>query len=60
MPKIFREDTMSHSKYLEGTAWMKGEKTQWSPKAKLILAFVLGLLVLSPAILGIYWELLLP
>ena len=51
---------MSHSKYLEGAALMKREKTTWSPKAKLILAFVLGFLVLSPAILGIYWEMLLP
>jgi hypothetical protein len=51
---------MSHSKYLEGAAWMKREKTKWSPTAQLILAFVLGLLALSPAILGIHWELLLP
>lgn len=51
---------MSHSKYLEDAAWVKKEKTQWSPKAKLILAFIIGFLVLSPAILGIYWELLLP
>jgi hypothetical protein len=51
---------MSHSNYLEGAVWEKGERTGWSPKAKLVLAFVLGLLLLSPAILGIYWELLLP
>jgi hypothetical protein len=51
---------MSHSKSLEGAAWMKGEKTEWSPTVKLILAFILGLLALSPAILGIYWEWLLP
>lgn len=51
---------MAHSKYLEGAEWVKKEKTQWSPTVKLILAFVLGFLVLSPAILGIYWELLLP
>ena len=51
---------MSRSEYLETTAWVKGEKKQWSPSVKLILAFILGLLVLSPAILGIYWELLLP
>ena len=50
---------MSHSEYFEG-AWVKGEKKQWSPSVKLILAFILGLLVLSPAILGIHWELLLP
>ena len=51
---------MSCSKYLETTACVKGEKKQWSPRVKLILAFILGLLVLSPAILGIYWQLLLP
>ena len=51
---------MSRSEYLETTAWVKGEKKQWSPTAKMILAFVLGLLALSPAILGIHWQLLLP
>ena len=51
---------MSRSEYLETTAWVKGEKKQWSPTVKIILAFILGLLALSPAILGIYWELLLP
>jgi hypothetical protein len=51
---------MDHSKSLQGTAWMKREKTEWTPKAKLILAFALGFLALSPAILGIYWEWLLP
>jgi hypothetical protein len=51
---------MSRSEYLESPAWVKGEKKQWSPTVKMILAFILGLLALSPAILGIYWELLLP
>jgi len=51
---------MSYSKYVEGATWVKREKTEWSPKSKLILAFVLGFLALSPAILGIYWEWLLP
>lgn len=50
---------MSYSKYFETTAWMKREKTEWSSTVKLILAFVLAVLALSPAILGIYWELLL-
>jgi hypothetical protein len=49
-----------HSEYLENMAWVKGERKRWSPRVKLILAFIIGLLVLSPAILGIYWELLLP
>jgi len=51
---------MSGNEYLEGTAWVQGEQTEWSPTVKLILAFILGLLALSPAILGIYWEMLLP
>ena len=50
---------MSRSEYLDGTAWVPGEQTVWSPTVKLILAFILGLLALSPAILGIYWEMLL-
>ena len=50
---------MSISKYFEGTAWVKGEKTGWSPTVKMIMAFVLVFLALSPAILGIYWELFL-
>jgi hypothetical protein len=51
---------MSHSKYLETTAWVQGEKKHWSPTVKLILAFILGLLALSPAILGLHWQHLLP
>lgn len=51
---------MERSEYVEVTAWVKGEQQGWSPRVKLILAFVLGFLALSPAILGIYWELLLP
>ena len=50
---------MSRSEYLEGTAWVQGEQTEWSPTVKLILAFILGFLALSPAILGIHWEMLL-
>jgi hypothetical protein len=51
---------MSRNQYLEGAFLVKGEKTDWSPTAKLILAFIISLLLLSPAILGIYWEKLLP
>ena len=51
---------MTRSEYLETTAWVKGEKKHWSPTVKIILAFILGLLALSPAILGIYWQQLLP
>ena len=58
--EICREDSMSHSEYLESAAWVKGEKKQWSPTVKMVLAFIIGLVVLSPALLGIYWQLLLP
>ena len=51
---------MSTREYVEGIAWVKKEKQGWSPRVKLILAFVIGFLALSPAILGIYWEMLLP
>ena len=51
---------MNRSEYLGTTAWVKGEKKQWSPTVKLIVAFILGLLALSPAILGLYWQYLLP
>ncbi len=50
---------MSRSEYLESTAWMQGEQTEWSPTGKLILAFILGLLALSPATLGLHWETIL-
>ncbi len=48
----------THSDYLEAKGWVKREKKEWFPKLRLILAFIIGLLLLSPAILGIYWELL--
>lgn len=51
---------MSRGHYLQGTAWVERERMQWFPSFKLILAFVLGVLLLSPAILGLYWEMLLP
>jgi hypothetical protein len=51
---------MNWAEYLEGMPLVKGEKKQLSPLVKLVLAFVIGLLALSPAILGLYWELLLP
>jgi hypothetical protein len=51
---------MSHGEHLATTAWVKGEKKHWSPTVKILIAFILGLLALSPAILGIHWELLLP
>ncbi len=51
---------MDRTGYMEGTVCVEREKKPWSPTVKLILAFIIGLLALSPAILGIYWELLLP
>ena len=50
---------MPHIESIEQSAWVKGERTEWSPTFKMILGFILSLLVLSPAILGVYWELLL-
>ena len=50
---------MSTSEYVGGIVWVQEEKQGWSPRVKLILAFVIGLLALSPAILGIHWEMLL-
>jgi hypothetical protein len=51
---------MSHIDYLDAPSMMKGERTPWSPTAQLVVAFLIGILLLSPAILGLYWELLLP
>jgi len=51
---------MYRNKYFEGAAWVEGEKKPWSPTLKIILAFIITLMALTPAILGIYWELLLP
>ena len=51
---------MSRSESLETTAWVKGEKKHWSPTVKIILAFIIAVVALSPAILGIYWQHLLP
>jgi hypothetical protein len=57
--KILQEDTMSLSEYVAGNVWVQEKRQGWPPRAKLILAFILGFLLLSPAILGIYWEMLL-
>jgi hypothetical protein len=51
---------MNRTEYLETSAWVKGEKKQWSPTVKMILAFVLGLLALSPALLGLHWQHVMP
>lgn len=52
---------MSRIEYLERAAMViAGERTEWSPTVKLILAAIIALLAMSPAILGLYWEMLLP
>jgi hypothetical protein len=51
---------MDRTDYFETPVLAKGEKTPWSPLAKLMLAFIIGTAILSPAILGIYWHILLP
>ncbi len=51
---------MERSEYLKGAAWVRREPTKWPPTVKLLLAFIIGFLLLSPAILGIYWEMILP
>lgn len=51
---------MSRIEYVESPVWVKGEQREWSPTAKIILGVILSLLVLSPAILGVHWEMLLP
>ena len=51
---------MSTNEQVEGMVWVRKERRGWPPSLKLILAFVIGLLALSPAILGLHWEKLLP
>jgi hypothetical protein len=51
---------MNNPELTAGKVWVKRKREEWPPALKLILAFIVGLVALSPAILGIYWELLLP
>ena len=51
---------MSRNVVLQGAPMVQGEQTEWTPRVKMLLAFIIGLLLLSPDILGIYWEGLLP
>ena len=51
---------MSSTGYLEASPWVKEQQTEWWPTLKVVLAFIVGLLLLSPAVLGLYWEHLLP
>jgi len=60
VPGFCKEDAMSINEQVDRIVWVQEEKQGLPPSIKLLLAFVIGLAVLSPAILGIYWELLLP
>jgi hypothetical protein len=51
---------MSVREHVEGIIWIAEGRQGWSPKTKIVLAFIIGFLVLSPAILGIHWEAILP
>jgi hypothetical protein len=51
---------MSNNEDVESLVWMKRERKQLSPVVKVILGIIFSALVLSPAILGIHWEFLLP
>ncbi len=51
---------MSRIEHVERLAWVKRERRELSPVIKVVLGIIFSVLVLSPAILGTYWELLLP
>jgi len=51
---------MAINEQVEGIVWVQEKRQGWPPSLKLIIAFVIGFLALSPAILGIHWELVLP
>ncbi len=51
---------MSINENVQDAVWIMEEKQGWPPAARLILAFIIGFILLSPAILGLYWEALLP
>jgi hypothetical protein len=51
---------MSVNQYVESVYWVQEERQDQPSVFKLTIAFVIGLLVMSPAILGIYWEWILP
>jgi hypothetical protein len=51
---------MSVREQVERIVWVQERKQGLPPSLKLLVAFVIGLAVLSPAILGLYWELILP
>lgn len=50
---------MTRTHCLEEPVCLPARKAVWPPAIKLIVAFVVGLLMLSPAILGLYWEIIL-
>ena len=50
---------MSRNDYLQGAYLVKRQKPGWSPAAKRIFGFIIGLVLLSPVIIAIYWEMVL-
>jgi hypothetical protein len=51
---------MSRPGYLDAPIVVPAHRPAWPPAVKLFVAFVAALALLSPAILGLYWEILLP
>lgn len=58
--KLKKEDAMSSPGCLDAPVSVPAQRPAWPPAVKLFLAFVAALALLSPAILGLYWEILLP
>ncbi len=44
---------MSRGEWLDDHLWVAEERQEWSPTVKMLLAFILGMLALSPAT---FWE----
>jgi hypothetical protein len=55
-----KEEIMSRPGYLDPPVVVPAKRAAWPPGAKLLLAFVAALALLSPAVLGLYWEIFLP
>ena len=51
---------MSCPGYLDPPVVLPAKKTALPPALKMLAAFLVGLALLSPAVLGLYWEIFLP
>ena len=51
---------MSINEHVADIAGFKEAKQKRSARINLIIVLAIGLLALSPALLGIYWEIILP